>query len=645
MILLTSITDLIQIVTGGTQIIDVHASWVDLNSSSAVVTPGRQNTIISTAATTTVVPVPAATVFRNLKTLIIENTDAAVADTVTVKHTDGTNVVTLISLSLLPGYVLTWTEEVGWSLTDNFGRLLENVAGPDAVGATPIANPFNGAVVTPAGTLARTIGSSFGALGVGIMSNENAVLTNATITANGSAILGKNFWGVQQILCTVAIDNAPTGTTPTIQFFLYEVDPGDLTTTYGNVISSPILSAAGVTQLVMQSSISNAFKVMWVVSGAGASFTGVYVNVFSKATPGTVAPDGAQSVQSSPDQLFNDAFDTGVLDTTNRWNAVTTAGAGSSTITSGSFTLLSGTTASGFANISTQPTFPQASPGRIAISHNIAIEFPVLTNAYRFWGAATIPATPTAAAPLTDAYGWEVTTAGKLFAICWASGVRSVVLDLSVATGNGKQPQDANTHRYNVLFRGDQAWWLIDGYVVAQMFTGSQGPNNNNLPIRMITIANSTPPASTANITAAAVYLGVTNSPLGISDGVYQFRAATVLSGNASSGLNPTNAALVTSPSFNTSVTSAVTAANAATAVLAQNLKRRQYIIDNDSAATMWVLEGTGTVAATRGNYTYRIAPGASSPAAVVQNGWTGPVSAIWTGTINGGASVTEYTP
>jgi hypothetical protein len=121
MILLTSTSDLVTVTTGGTQTIHVHASWVGL--SGTTVTPARQNTIITTATTTTVVPSPAASTQYNLKTLVIENTDAANADTITVKHTDGTNNVTLVSLSLAAGNVLMWTEDTGWSLVTAAGTL------------------------------------------------------------------------------------------------------------------------------------------------------------------------------------------------------------------------------------------------------------------------------------------------------------------------------------------------------------------------------------------------------------------------------------------------------------------------------------------------------------------------------------------
>ena len=54
MLLLASTSDLLRVVTSGAITTDVHASWLDLNGST--VTPGRTNTAITTATTTTEIP-------------------------------------------------------------------------------------------------------------------------------------------------------------------------------------------------------------------------------------------------------------------------------------------------------------------------------------------------------------------------------------------------------------------------------------------------------------------------------------------------------------------------------------------------------------------------------------------------------------
>jgi hypothetical protein len=111
MLLLTSTSDILRIVTGSAvATIGVHASWVDNNAGT--ITPGRTNTNISTAATTTVVGSPAASTQRNVQSLIITNNHASLATTVVVQHFDGTTSVDLFSVTLLAGENLNYLRRV-----------------------------------------------------------------------------------------------------------------------------------------------------------------------------------------------------------------------------------------------------------------------------------------------------------------------------------------------------------------------------------------------------------------------------------------------------------------------------------------------------------------------------------------------------
>ena len=122
MINLASTADLIQVVTSAAAQVEVHASWVDLNTSSGTITPDRKNTPpITTATTTTVVPSPPASTVRNLKHLNITNDHASASCTVTVEHTDGTVVVELMSFTLLPGENMIFNEEGRWAHRDSQG--------------------------------------------------------------------------------------------------------------------------------------------------------------------------------------------------------------------------------------------------------------------------------------------------------------------------------------------------------------------------------------------------------------------------------------------------------------------------------------------------------------------------------------------
>ncbi len=165
MLLLTSTSDLLQLITGSAVNVDVHASWVDF--SGTTVTPGRTNTKITTAATSTIVAAPAASTQRNVKTLHIENVHASSSVLVTLQHTDGTNVIILEKVTLLAGEGIAYVEGQGFELIDANGitKTSNTLTNP---------NNFSTAAQTPtAATLTQLTGSSItvpsGKLRIGTM--------------------------------------------------------------------------------------------------------------------------------------------------------------------------------------------------------------------------------------------------------------------------------------------------------------------------------------------------------------------------------------------------------------------------------------------------------------------------------------------
>ena len=119
MIILASTSDLIRVVTSHAAQVEVHASFVDL--SGTTVTPGRTNTLITTATTTTIVASPAASTVRNIKHLNITNDHASQSCIVTVEHSDGTTIIELMSFTLLPGENMIFNEEGRWAHRDAQG--------------------------------------------------------------------------------------------------------------------------------------------------------------------------------------------------------------------------------------------------------------------------------------------------------------------------------------------------------------------------------------------------------------------------------------------------------------------------------------------------------------------------------------------
>jgi len=112
MLLLASTSDVIRVVTDAAVTVTVHASYVD--NASGTITPGRKNTAISSATTTTVVTSPASSTYRNVKHIVVHNTATSGSVGVSVQHFDGTTTCELADAVLGPGGSLTWTEGAGW---------------------------------------------------------------------------------------------------------------------------------------------------------------------------------------------------------------------------------------------------------------------------------------------------------------------------------------------------------------------------------------------------------------------------------------------------------------------------------------------------------------------------------------------------
>lgn len=122
MLLLTSTSDKIQVLTSAAGDIDVHATWID--NASGTITPGRTNSApITTITTTDVVASPAASTQRNVQSLIIRNTHASVSNTVTVRHTDGTNAIDVFRTTLAPDEVIQFLDGVGFQVLASTGAL------------------------------------------------------------------------------------------------------------------------------------------------------------------------------------------------------------------------------------------------------------------------------------------------------------------------------------------------------------------------------------------------------------------------------------------------------------------------------------------------------------------------------------------
>jgi hypothetical protein len=197
-LLLTSTSDVIKLVTASAvATIGVHASWVD--NASGTITPGRTNTAISTATTTTVLAAPAASTQRNVKMLAISNNHASSSCLITVQHFDGTTTVDLETVYLGPQESLVLTEEGEWYHYDATGAKYSYTG-------LGIGNLGIG------GALAETLPRQF------------LTETNTTVAASGTLNMQAIYLTAGQLISTISLSSATTGAgTPTHYFFgLYD---------------------------------------------------------------------------------------------------------------------------------------------------------------------------------------------------------------------------------------------------------------------------------------------------------------------------------------------------------------------------------------------------------------------------------------
>ncbi|SRR6266567_2597131 len=331
------------------------------------------------------------------------------------------------------------------------------------------------------------------------------------------------------------------------------------------------------------------------------------------------SPFGYQKTELPYNQVFWDAFEGGAsIDTTNRWTT-STAGGGTVTQTTGTLTVTSGTTANGFGLVQTIPTFLPRNPAFMIEQGQIQLEAaPFILNTYRFWGFGSFPGSPTLASPVTNGVGWEINTDGRLRAVIFASGGRTVIADLGVGlsagilgTGAQVRVSDGSTHMFVIYFRGDRIVWCMDNYdsVVASVVTGAQGPDINTIGWGALSLP-ATGATTSAAINLAQVTLSETaHNAFQISDGPFPFRRVTV---NASGQISTTATPAAGITPTDRTITSL---SGSSQQLMAANAARHSLTVQNTGNANIGV-NPTGGTAVIGGAGTLTLAPlGSYTPA------------------------------
>lgn len=240
------------------------------------------------------------------------------------------------------------------------------------------------------------------------------------------------------------------------------------------------------------------------------------------------SPVGFQRVTDEPHTIFYDPFES--LDTTNRWTSTSAGGGVAAAVSVGRLTLGSGTTANGYAYLTSQPTFMPTVPGWLGFSFIEKIESAVGINAVRFWGmglvSGSVPSSTNPLGTTGNGMGFEVDTAGVLRAVMYSAGTRTVINALA-----SNQPADANDHRYIVAYRTDRTDFYIDGLSAAQLVATAsfQSPQVQVLSMLLLSVAHSTGPAASRTIDCEGLAVWDTaKGNVTISDGALPYRKVTI---------------------------------------------------------------------------------------------------------------------
>lgn len=201
--------DILQLVTSAAATIDVHATYAEKVITTEVVSEGRTNTAITTAATTTILAGPASGSVRTLKCFFARNKHATLACDLTVVHNiNGGTAVELHKVTLNAGEMLQFIEGVGfWEVTlaqalDKRLRVVSDVTNAttsfaDVTGLTcPLLSGkhYNFIAFLMHSTDATTTGARFG-INIGAaptgmaIHGESQITSSVTAAAQGQSVM------------------------------------------------------------------------------------------------------------------------------------------------------------------------------------------------------------------------------------------------------------------------------------------------------------------------------------------------------------------------------------------------------------------------------------------------------------------------
>lgn len=131
------------------------------------------------------------------------------------------------------------------------------------------------------------------------MATLNSIIFQQTITANGNGIHRDE--AVSQVVLFWSITGAITGTSPTIQFTMQEVNPLDEVTPIGQQITSQTINSVSAGNMSLDLVNSPVILISWTVGGINPSFESVSLSTVAKMTANQIATVSAPQQQTKYD--------------------------------------------------------------------------------------------------------------------------------------------------------------------------------------------------------------------------------------------------------------------------------------------------------------------------------------------------------
>lgn len=254
-----------------------------------------------------------------------------------------------------------------------------------------------------------------------------------------------------------------------------------------------------------------------------------------------LSPDGSVSVVTQPYPELSDTFSGASLDVTTNWTLNNSGGSATLNGTGALVVASSGTNAA-WGGTGSKQSFTPAGISLQIFGVQASVATLVDANTAAIWGMATIPATPTAAVPVTNGYIWRLDGTGALFAEVWNAGVAVSSTNVTIVCGFTA----GTAILYGILYRQSLAEFTC-GQVVATISTAN--PATNILPASFLSVAGTSPTASRSVTFAAmalASYTPAALKPAGL--------APTVNDPSLVVSLSPNSSGITSTPVTNTPV-------------------------------------------------------------------------------------------